>query len=69
MVFCFTSSEKPSPLMLLAWRPSSAAARWKAAVLYQPGEPGLLSLPGRSKKTPSVSAPLPKAAVMRAASP
>ena len=51
MVSRFTSSEKASPLMLRAYRPFSWANFSKAAELYQPAVPGLLSLPGRSKNT------------------
>ncbi|KAG1580991.1 hypothetical protein G6F46_015432 [Rhizopus delemar] len=69
MALAFTSSEKASPLMLLAYRPASSAYLWNAAELYQPAVPGLDSLPGRSKKMPRVAAPLPNAAVMRAARP
>ncbi|MNJ80540.1 hypothetical protein D3C77_789570 [compost metagenome] len=69
MVFCLISSEKASPLMLVAVRPWACAALWKAAVLYQPGVPALAASAGRSKNTPKVSAPQPKAALMRAARP
>jgi len=55
--------------MLVAYRPSTVANFSNAALLYQPAVPALVSLPPRSKNTPSVSAPLPNAAVMRAASP
>ncbi|MNV81723.1 hypothetical protein D3C71_1754030 [compost metagenome] len=69
MTLALTSSEKASPLTLLAYRPACSAYLWNAAVLYQPAVPGLVSVPGRSKNTPSVAAPLPKAAVIRAARP
>jgi hypothetical protein len=52
-----------------AYRPFSAANFSNAALLYQPAVPGLVSLPARSKNTPSVSAPEPKAAEIRAARP
>ena len=61
--------EKASPLMEMALRPASRASAWKAAELYQPAVPVLLSLGGFSKKTPRVSAPKPKAAVILAARP
>ncbi len=55
--------------MLFAYSPSSFAALSKPAELYQPAEPVLLSLPGFSKKTPIVAAPLPNAALIRDARP
>ena len=63
------SSENASPLMLLEYRPSRFAASSKAAALYQPAEPGLDSVPGFSKNTPIVAAPLPNAAEILDASP
>jgi hypothetical protein len=69
IVFCFTSFEKASPLMLLAYRPASSACFSKAAVLYQPAEAGFPSAGGFSKKTPMVAALLPKALVILEANP
>ena len=63
------SLEKASPLMLQAPRPAASAARSKAALLYQPADAVRRRLAGRSKNTPTVSAPQPKAATMREASP
>ena len=63
------SLENASPLIDLLYRPACLAALSKAAELYQPAVPVLVSLLGFSKNTPSVAAPYPKAAVMREASP
>ena len=40
MTWRLISSEKASPLMLRAYRPSAWANLWKAALLCQPGVPG-----------------------------
>jgi len=69
MTWALSSAEKASPLIETALRPAFFASAWKPAVLYQPGEPGLSPSPLRSKNTPSVAAPEPKAAEMREASP
>ena len=69
MTWRLISSEKASPLMLRAYSPSAWANLWKAALLCQPGVPGLDGSDGRSKNTPSVCAPPAKAALMRAARP
>ena len=63
------SSENASPLIDLLYRPASFANLSNAAELYQPAVPAFFSLPGFSKNTPSVSAPKPNAALIRAARP
>src|SRR5690606_17163733 len=62
-------SEKASPLMLLAYKPAFFASFSKAAVLYQPEEPGFPGAAGFSKKTPIVAAFEPNALVILDASP
>jgi len=69
MTLARMACEKASPFTLLAYRPAACAAFSKAAELYQPAVPGLLSVAGFSRNTPSVAAPEPKAAAMREASP
>ncbi|MNC33400.1 hypothetical protein D3C75_817900 [compost metagenome] len=69
MTLARASSEKASPLIDLLYRPSALANLSKAAALYQPAVPALVSVPGFSKNTPRVSALKPNAAVMRAARP
>src|SRR5690606_25484488 len=61
--------ENASPLKFRAYSPASRAARVNAIVLYQPGVAVRPSSDGRSKNTPIVEAPEPKAAVMRDARP
>lgn len=69
MTLARASSENASPLIERAYSPACLANLSKAAALYQPAVPAFLSLPGFSKNTPSVSAPKPNAALMRAARP
>ena len=69
MVCCFTSFEKASPLILLAYNPACCASFSKAAELYQPGEAVFPSTAGFSKKTPIVAASEPKALVILEANP
>ncbi|MNM79000.1 hypothetical protein D3C81_909210 [compost metagenome] len=69
MVCFLISSEKASPLILLAYNPASWASFSKAAELYQPAVPGLPSAAGFSKNTPIVAAPEPNAAEIRDAIP
>ena len=66
----FISSEKASPLKLLAYNPSAFAYFSKAAVLYQPAVAvRLLFSQDLSKKMPTVAAFAPKAAVILDAKP
>lgn len=69
MVCSFISLENASPLILLAYNPASCACVSNAAVLYHPGEAGLLVLGGFSKKTPIVAALEPNALVILEARP
>ena len=56
---------KASPLKHADCSPRSPAAASKAAVLYHPAVPARRAFGGRSKKTPKVAAPPPKASAMR----
>ena len=53
----------------MAYKPALFASFSKAAELYQPGDPGLPSVGGFSKKTPIVAASEPKALVILEAKP
>ena len=59
--FLFISSEKASPLKLLAYRPACLAFCSNATELYHPAEAVRLSSGSFSKKTPMVEAPQPNA--------
>jgi hypothetical protein len=63
------SSEKASPLILLAYKPALVASCSNAAELYHPGVAVLPSAGSFSKNTPIVPAPEPKALVILEANP
>ena len=69
MTRALASFEKASPSRLIEARPAAAAAASKARLLYQPGVPVEVSEGERSKETPTVAAPKPKAAEILEARP
>jgi len=68
-VCALISSEKASPFMLFAYKPTLFASTSNAAELYQPGDAVFPSEGGFSKKTPIVEAPAPNALVILEANP
>ena len=71
---CKQLSSSYTDLGITTWTSSSDhrsfwANSVKAALLYHPALPGLFAVPGFSKNTPMVAAPLPKAALILEAKP